>query len=290
MAFRLLSTLFLLWLTIQVQSQFEDYLAYFFILTIGIMHGANDISIIGLITSNLNKSKLYFLLYYVGVIVCTALVFFQLPFLALLLFVAFSCYHFGEQHFKKHLSESSVFDALLYIGYGNLIFGLLFYFNKADTASIIFELTGKFISPSYFFYFLIQGIALTLLGVFMNRKNFNPEINVFQEVILILLFSILFYMASLLWAFSIYFILWHSLPSLKDQMVSLYGDVNGKSLRKYIKSSMIYWIISLQGLFLFFYVSQYIGVRFITLFFAFLAAITIPHVIVMYYLNKKRMS
>ena len=70
----LVITVFLLWLTIQINSVYEVYLAYFFILTVGIIHGANDISLISLLTKNSRESRLKFLVFYLGLIVFTSLV------------------------------------------------------------------------------------------------------------------------------------------------------------------------------------------------------------------------
>ncbi len=282
----LVLTVFLLWLTIQIKSVYEIYLAYFFILTVGIIHGANDISLINLITKESAKSKKVFLLFYLGLITLTSLVFFKVPFIALVIFIGFSCYHFGEQHFYTKLKEHNLKGSLLYISYGLLIFGLLFYLNSDDTTSIISELTGFVISSNYFLLFFLLGLIATLFFIYLNFKVLN-DIDYFQEVFLLLLFALLFKLASLLWAFAIYFIIWHSLPSLKDQTLALYGNFNKQNFFKYVKSSSVNWIISIIGLCIVYYVSAFFQIRFITLFFAFLASITIPHVIVMYYLNKK---
>jgi Brp/Blh family beta-carotene 15,15'-monooxygenase len=286
-AFNLVSTVFLLWLTIQIESAYEEYLAYFFILTVGIVHGANDVSLISFITKSRGMSKNKYLISYIAIIIVMSIAFFQFPFLALLIFILFSCYHFGEQHFYSRLYQAGVTGNLLYLSYGILIFGLLFYLNYTETSSIIAELSGITLDAFYFLYFLILGLIATCVLVFINLKNFKDGVDYFQEFFLIALFALLFKMASLLWAFAIYFIIWHSLPSLSDQTKALYGRLDASSLIKYFKSSLVNWIISVIGLAVIFYISSRLEIRFITLFFAFLAAITIPHVIVMYYLNKK---
>ena len=216
-----------------------------------------------------------------------SLAFYQFAFPALLLFIFFSCYHFGEQHFYSQIKSPNALSTLLYVNYGILIFGLLFYFNLEDTTQIIYELTSVHLSDTYFLIFLWIGLIGTPLLIFLSYKSFSNSINYFQEFFLILLFTLLFKMASLLWAFAIYFILWHSIPSLKDQIQTLYGSLDKKNLTSYFKSSSLNWIISISGLILIYYLTTILEVRFVTLFFAFLAAITIPHVIVMYFLNKK---
>ncbi len=286
-AVSLILTVFLLWLTIQIELSFEEYFAYFFVLTIGILHGANDISLINYVFKDKSKSKLKYLGYYILIILVTALSFFIMPFFALVVFVIFSCYHFGEQHFNGQLQSQNYSSKILYLSYGILIFGLLFYCNAADTSLIILELTSVNISEVHYQYFLLSGLVLSVFFCYLSLKNFEKTPNYFEEIFLILLFALIFKLASILWAFSIYFIIWHSLPSLKDQVTTLHGKFSKKSLVKYVKSSVLNWSISIVGLVLMYYTSQYFQIRFITLFFAFLAAITIPHVIVMYHLNKK---
>lgn len=286
--FSLVLTVFLLWLTIQIESSFEVYLAYFFVLTVGIVHGANDISLINHINQDSKGSKIKYLGLYISVIVFMSLAFFNFPFIALCVFVVFSCYHFGEQHFYNQLKDSTGLKAnTLFISYGALIFALLFYLNAEETTKIIQELTSVRITENHLLIFLIGSFALTLISIALNFNNFENRINLIQEAFLIIVFSLLFRLASLLWAFAIYFIIWHSIPSLRDQILALYGRLDKLSFYKYFKSSILNWVVSIFGLIVIYFISTEMNIRFITLFFAFLAAITIPHVIVMYFLNKK---
>jgi Brp/Blh family beta-carotene 15,15'-monooxygenase len=283
----LIITVFLFWLTIQINTDYELYLAYFFILTVGIVHGANDISLISFLTNNSEAKKKKYLVFYLFIIVGTSLAFFYWPLFALCVFIIVSCYHFGEQHFNSKIKTHNFKINLLFLSYGQLIFSILFYLNLSDTTLIIYELTSYMFNESYFLYFLLSALITTPVLIYINRSNFNDKLNYFEEVFLLLLFTVLFGLASLLWAFAIYFVIWHSLPSLKDQTFALYGNLDKTSIVKYIKSSLINWFISIVGLAIVYYISQFFEIQFITLFFAFLAAITIPHVIVMYFLNKK---
>lgn len=285
--FNLVLTVFLLWLTIQIDSRYETYLSYFFILTVGILHGANDLSLINYIKKGSGDSQLKYIGFYAGVIAIMSLAFFHFPFIALSIFIVFSCYHFGEQHFYSQLRSSNFKTNLLFISYGFLIFNLLFYLNAEETTSIIYELTEVTIPKSYYLYGLLFASVTTFVMIVINRKNFRYGFAFFQEVFLLILFILLFKLASLLWAFAIYFVVWHSLPSLRDQTLALHGQIDKSSFIKYFKSSVINWGISIVGLGIIYYLSTLVEIRFITLFFAFLAAITIPHVIVMYFLNKK---
>ncbi|WP_299365465.1 Brp/Blh family beta-carotene 15,15'-dioxygenase [Winogradskyella sp.] len=283
--FNLIFTVFLFWLTIQLEASYEEYLSYFFILTIGIIHGSNDISLIKVVKKQ-NRLPFKYLLFYVGLIVINIAAFLISPTLALLFFIFISCYHFGEQHFHNRIKRHDMLSKLLFLSYGSLIFGLLFYFNSESTSIIINDLIGYSLTEVQFLWFMAIGIASTVVLYSLNYKNFKESSNHFQEIFLILLFAILFKLAALLWAFAIYFIVWHSLPSLMDQIKTLYGESNKVNIVHYIKSSFVYWLISILGLILLYIATTYFEINFITVFFAFLAAITVPHVIVMYFLNK----
>jgi Brp/Blh family beta-carotene 15,15'-monooxygenase len=100
---------------------------------------------------------------------------------------------------------------------------------------------------------------------------------VFQELLFLFVFAIIFKTSSLIWGFTIYFIFWHSIPSMKDQINFLYGSVSFENFKKYFNSAFFYWIISLIGILLLYIIfkNEYF---FDALFFSFLAAITFPHV------------
>jgi Brp/Blh family beta-carotene 15,15'-monooxygenase len=92
--------------------------------------------------------------------------------------------------------------------------------------------------------------------------------------------------SSLIWGFTIYFIFWHSIPSLNDQIKFLYGDATISNFKKYLKTAFIYWLVSLIGIIVLYFYSKDM-VIFDALFFSFLASITFPHFIVMIKMYEK---
>jgi Brp/Blh family beta-carotene 15,15'-monooxygenase len=91
----------------------------------------------------------------------------------------------------------------------------------------------------------------------------------------------------LIWGFAIYFIIWHSIPSIINQINYLNGEVSWNNFRKYIRSAFLYWVISLIGIATLYLLFKDIEI-FNALFFSFLAAITFPHVLVIFILFKKK--
>ena len=105
--YNLFITVFLLWLTQRLQDTYESYFAYILILTVGIFHGSNDIALIRFLNKGSSNHITRYLLFYVLLVLITCFVFIKLPLSALLIFIAFSCYHFGEQHFNSQLESST---------------------------------------------------------------------------------------------------------------------------------------------------------------------------------------
>jgi Brp/Blh family beta-carotene 15,15'-monooxygenase len=94
-----------------------------------------------------------------------------------------------------------------------------------------------------------------------------------------LVFALIFSSSGLIWGFAIFFIFWHSIPSMIDQIQFLYRDVTFGNFKLYFKSAFLYWIASLFGLTFLYFIFKDEKI-FNALFFSFLAAITFPHTLV----------
>ncbi|MBT6127252.1 MAG: beta-carotene 15,15'-dioxygenase, Brp/Blh family [Flavobacteriaceae bacterium] len=257
---------------------FTDFLWGFAVLTLGILHGANDLEII----SKSFKGKLnhlYFksILVYILVVLLGAVFFFTLPGLALIIFVMFSSYHFGEEHWEDRL-PISVANFVFYILYGAFLFFLMFSLQYEPVVEVIQKISGRLL-PFEFFLYTAIGLGITLLTTMLFHSSLRPHL--IKECLILVLLSGIFYVGSLLFAFAFYFVVWHSFPSLLNQLKFLYGDMNFKSFIRYFKHSIIYWLASLISLYLVYRYMDFEADYFMPLFFSFLAAITFPHTIVM---------
>ena len=166
------------------------------------------------------------------------------------------------------------------------IFFLLFYTNLEEVRPIIQQITGMVLPPEYYLYTLIASFAGFMAIYFWWLANGKMKVNMVKELFFLLVFFIVFKTASLLWAFSIYFVIWHSIPSLLDQTKYLYGKVTKRSVLEYFKSSFLYWLASMAGLAVLYYLFHDQQGLFLSIMIYFLAAITFPHVIVMNRLNR----
>ena len=258
------------------------------ILTVGILHGSNDIMLVNhSLKSNTNISSFTIFIIYVLMVGCVATLFYIVPFIALSLFVVFSSYHFGEQHFISKSNSKDYLLSLYYTSYGMLIFSMIFFSSQEDVIIIVNEITNVFVSNEFINILFYSSIASTIILSFVMQFKKLITFNFFEEIILIILLFVIFNIASLIAGFAIYFIIWHSIPSLRDQIIELHSEFNKKNLLLYLKNSALYWLISVVSLFILYYLVNDEKL-FISLFFSFLSAITFPHVLVMFNLFKNK--
>lgn len=278
----LVSTFFFLWLAVYFSHAVEEVLAFFLIFSFGILHGANDLEILRRrrTAGRSAHANAKLLLAYIGFVLASALLFSLLPLAALVFFILFSGYHFGEQHWVKRMGRRRWLHKVLYTSYGLTILLLLFAAHGKEVAEVILEITGFNVPQTWFTYGCIGFLGVFLMSCFFNFYWNQLTRYLVREVFLLFVFLVVFNTASLIWAFAIYFVVWHSIPSLADQIRLLYGSLNWKNGSKYMRSSAVYWVGALATLalaFLYFRESSY---GFMPLFFSFLAAITFPHVLV----------
>jgi Brp/Blh family beta-carotene 15,15'-monooxygenase len=279
-----------IWISHILSEKAMVSLGYILILTFGIIHGANDIVLLKKNISPITKSskKLNILNIYILSICFFCSIFYLIPLLGLFIFIIFSCYHFGEQHLKiKTINEKKIIVLGIRITYGLLIILLLLHFHNVEVISIIKQMTGFKLNDTIFVYLLIISIFVLIYFYYKYKSIFKNDFDVYFELLLLVIFSLIFKLTPLIWGFSLYFIIWHSIPSIKSQCEFLYGDFNLKYLIEYLKSGFLIWIISIVGLTIFYFIFQQ-TIILETLLFSFIAAITFPHVLTIYNLFNKK--
>ena len=279
--FIIISTFFLIILN-WILSDFTQLVIYFSsVLLFGIIHGANDIYLI-IKENNKNKkiSKTTFI--YVFIVLLITLIFFSFPLLSLIFFVLFSCYHFGEQQWT--ILDENIDSGLLFFANGLLIFATLFYFHRNEVIEIVFMISNFIVIEDFFKWLLITSILLTVISLLINYKRVKSQI--LNQIILFPFLMIVFSQLSLFNSFAVYFVIYHSIPSIMEQTNFLYGSSTFPMLKKYFITALPYWITALIGLLVFYLIFSINFTFSLDIFFSFLAAITFPHVIVIYKMKK----
>ncbi|WP_395063123.1 Brp/Blh family beta-carotene 15,15'-dioxygenase [Flavobacterium sp.] len=288
--FAIVVSFFALWINVYFSFKYQQLAGFVVIFLFGILHGANDLALYTKIDhENSNKSFKKILIYYLLVIFFGFILFYCIPTLALLLFLLFSGYHFGEQHWNNLKDSKNRCSSIIFqTTYGLFIFSLLFYFHEEEVKLIVSKIINFSIGSINFAWItLASGIALVLSSISMARASLTFKNQIVINIFYIFVFAIIFKTADLIWAFAIYFVVWHSLPSINEQINYLYGDFTLRNFQKYFKSAFIYWIVSLNGILILFLVFKDKQL-FTALFFSFLAAITFPHTIIIIKMQNKK--
>ena len=271
-----------LWLDSFFSHQVQIIIGFLLIFSFGILHGANDLLLIDNIKEKKHPLPFFKIVsYYVLLVLVGAFLFYLLPWLALVLFFIVSAYHFGEQQWQSlNQKVSKWFSVLFQFIYGATILFLLFTFHLHEVQKIIFQITKLSIDTLYIITALkIIVPVLFLLGFYLYLKFERLRKLLLTETLYLLIFIIIFKSSSLIWGFALYFVLWHSIPSIIDQTKFLYGNYSFKLFVTYCKSALLYWGVSILGISVLYFVFKQEQL-FNALFFSFLAAITFPHAIV----------
>lgn len=276
-------TLFCVILNYTVSEIYVDILSGFGILTFGIVHGANDLLLINK-TTNTTKSILAQFFIYLTLVLLFFIFFYSIPSLALITFVMLSSYHFGEQQWTLFEKTNNNIIKILYFSYGLLIFSILFYFNFSEVSFIIKDITDQSLDLSFFKNLLIYSSLTTLIISIMFFKHLKNQLLI--QIFLLIFFLITVYFTDLLMSFAIYFVLWHSLPSILEQSKFLFGSSERTHLNIYLKKASLYWILSILGLTVTYYIFKDSQSQLLSIFFSFLAAITFPHTFVISKIKK----
>ena len=279
--FMLFFTFFLFWVSIQFGEVVEDFIAYIMVISVGILHGANDLLILST-KEQKDKKLIKNLFIYISIIILCVVIYLFSSFVAIVLFVVLSAYHFGEEHLSHKINVNFVFNTVYFLSYGLFIFALLFYQSMSDVDVIMTELTGRTFSKIQIeITLIVSAIFLSTGSVYLILTKRNDSMLFLREFLYLVLLFLVFNTSSLILGFAIYFILWHSIPSIIHQIEFISGSLNKRNVIAYVKKALIYWVISIVGLLVLYQLLPEIKLL-ATVVFVILFAVTAPHTWVMH--------
>ena len=260
---------------------YQDIFGFLLILSIGVIHGANDLLIIKKYTRKDSlKSQITYFLYYLGLVFLGFLFFYAFPSIALLSFVLVSIYHFGEQHWESNLVNTNLnkVKKIFPIIFHGLTFFLVIFINNID---VVNDVLTSF-NTIFFDYFVLQKLLVILFSIYMFMLLSFELLRryIIREFLFFLLFYFLTMNSTLIYGFSIYFIFFHSILSIKDQVSYIYEDDKPQYIKKYLINALPYFLLALFFLIGFYLFVDIESINILPIIFTFLAAITFPHVIV----------
>jgi beta-carotene 15,15'-dioxygenase len=276
--------------TLSIDTYFTIFLVGIAIL--GIPHGAADLLIADQHAQNeaTQFSPFKFLINYLSRLIAFAVIIWAFPLIGNLLFILFAAYHFGETDLYK-FNTSSTSGKVFVLSYGLLIISviLLPHFETIKPLFLLFPSGKENITTINFIeqyrYFILTCIGLLFFVatfIYFNlNKSFKYNNGNFLLQLSILLF-VLFYLPMLM-GFTFYFIIWHSILSLKNIVVFLQKD-GSISSKKIIKQIALYSFLAMAGISIF----GFTGFMFVNnntmmvYIFLGLAVLTAPHMEIMH--------
>ncbi|MDB2381652.1 Brp/Blh family beta-carotene 15,15'-dioxygenase [Candidatus Pelagibacter bacterium] len=267
----------------------------FFILSIGISHGALDNQKGKKLSQlyNIKKSYFFYLLYsLIGIGIIIFWLFF--PTLSLILFLVVASYHFGKEDTEFLISNKNVSNLILYFLKGSLIIVAPLMFHFVETINI-FKLLLIENEKFYLFLNFIEDNNILLFALSISLLSsiyyFLKDFKIMNILIFLDFFSIIVlnYFLTPLIAFTVYFCFLHSFR----HSISLIVELNEKSFKigaiTFIKKAMpltvltaILYVISLYFLSNFYQLNDAI----LKVIFIGLASLTFPHILLEYLLEK----
>ena len=275
--------IFTIFLTLSylLSANYQDMIGFALVLSVGLIHGANDLLIIkknSKFTSNYSQFRPFFT--YIGVVFLGFTFFYLFPSFALIAFIIVSIYHFGEQHLEAipiTRSLKNYYRFISIVSHGIILFTIIFMNNINTVNNVFLSFKINFLNSN-----TLNIILITTAIVYISTLVINKYLTsfIFSEILFFVLFYFLSLSSTLILCFSVYFIFFHSILSIKDQVKYIYGSNDNNSLKRYLLNSMPYFILAIIFLILFYNYTEIDNSDLLPIIFTFLAAITFPHVIV----------
>lgn len=271
-----------LWISTLFSELNQVIIGFSMIFTFGILHGSNDVLIINKIDKKNSRTNylrpLFLYVLFISIILALN---FLVPKSIFLLFILVSGFHFGEQHLQRlKLNSTKEMRYVFYMIYGLVVIFMLLFLKKQIVHPIIIDLIHVSFQLSLFIYlFIFSATCFVVMSIYFIITSKLTIKFLFTELFYLAILAVIFNHSNLIWGFTIYFVIWHSVPSMIYQIQYLYGNFTTFNFIVYCKSALIYWLLALLSLFIFYYVFKDLKM-FNTLFFSFLSVVTFPHVFV----------
>lgn len=240
----------------------------FGLLIIGIPHGALDH--LTEFISKKNTINLKFVFYYLLMMVPILLIWFWIPTLALVFFLIYSAWHFGQTEVNNWRIKSNTIAIL----WGTILFSSLFLIHFEEFSKILLIMNIKV--PMVSFNYILVGNLLLILP-FLLAIYFQK-----LEWLIVVAFFLLSNKESLLLTFGLYFIFQHS----RIGWMHLKNKLKHSHLKMF-KNALPF---NVGAIFLYLIAIYYLNLpteKGIAYFFIFLSSISFPHVICMHFFYKK---
>ncbi|SMO85861.1 beta-carotene 15,15'-monooxygenase, Brp/Blh family [Gracilimonas mengyeensis] len=266
------------------------------ILVIGMPHGALDHIITYQSFPNQSKrtKRLGFYGYYFLMMTAYGLLWLWFPLGGFLLFLLITIYHFGRADAERFdFDESS--KLLLTFTRGITIVGLIVYGSEPAYISRIVEvLTGynsmalvAYIKPYFWIPLILAAVyPLAYAAVLLFTPNKTPSTLYHIDAIIV---PVLFALGDPIFAFSIYFGVWHSYNHAQTMLRYLQKKQHEVSMKWFYQKTMLLSLISYAGLAVLYVITEAFGDMYLllALLFVLISVLTLPHIFVVEMMYRK---
>lgn len=277
---------------LSISEGVQTYIFLIGIIALGIPHGAADL-LISKKDANDNRilfSYPKFFVVYIGRLLGFFLLLLFMPTIGIILFILIAAFHFGETDLYK-FDTHSFKGKLFSLSYGLVITGviLLTHFEQVSTLLLLLK-SGKdhvnLISWAGHFKFAILSVLIlffffTVFIYFSGNTN-NPDISG-KFILNLAVIVLIVYNLPLLLGFTFYFVLWHSVMSLKN-ITTYLQKAHDFSVIGFIKQISLYSLLAMAGITMFGMAGfMFLNHNTLVIYvFLGLAVLTAPHVQVMH--------
>ena len=284
-----------LWLLALIFPQVLNYSFEFFLLiifSVGIPHGALDHIIHGETGTPKKKNMKMFYLVYIGLIGLVGFFWFLFPTFSFILFLILSAYHFGQSQLY-YITARSPLNHLIYFCWGAFVLSTMIAMNYEQCLDIFASLEWLNVKSWMSIHYprmvsvatgLLLGIAFFLLR---SYKHISTGKIVWETALLLVLVLLSFH-TEVVYTFTIYFGLWHSLRSLIMEYKSLKQVISNYTVQRFFHQILPYSLVAIFFLILIYSLGEIFtfGISPYMLFIILISTLTVPHLIVMYNLYK----
>ncbi len=229
------------------------------ILLLGVPHGAADL-MVAMQNSRAEQkpfSKIYFFTNYLGRLFLFAVILLLFPLAGNILFMIFAAWHFGETDLKQFKNDS-ILGKFFIVSYGLVILGviLLNHFSEVIPLLQFFDAGKEYSSTLYFINENSYAILTILVGFFFITTFlyfYKTKITSNQQGEFLIQFAfliIILFQLPMLLGFTFYFVVWHSVLSLKNIIRYLKSGSN-LSFATIVKQIGLYSFLATIGFSLF---------------------------------------
>ncbi len=262
------------------------------VVVVGVPHGAADL-LVGAQNAameNRVQSGWKFLSGYIFKLFLFGSLLYIFPVVAISVFFVMAAFHFGETDLY-HFNTETITGKVFAFSYGLLIIGFILLFHVDEAIPILSSLTDSdLILNTLNELKLHKEFIASLLLIFFFSSTFlhfmrQPGDAMKQELFLwrLIALLVLLYLLPLLAGFFFYFVVWHSIESLRNisEYLQKYGEEN---MGRVIKTIISYSLFTFGGITVLFYLFRTVlnQQSLVLAAFAALAILTAPHMEVMH--------